>query len=141
MGRTVTGEATKAIAIEPLVQASGVEFLECCDPYDNVAFEAALRRADTHMRAPQGGVAVIIARHGCLMEREVAKKQTRYTMAITTECIGCRLCVDAFECPALSMDTATNMAVLDPDRCIGCGACIHVCPVHAIPGVIQGEQS
>ncbi|MDY0190016.1 MAG: thiamine pyrophosphate-dependent enzyme [Desulfuromonas sp.] len=141
MGHKITGEATKAIVIEPLVQASGVEFLECCDPYDNVAFEAALHRADAHIRAPQGGVAVIIARHGCLMERAVAQQQTRYTMAITSACIGCRLCVDAFECPALSMDSSTKMAILDPDRCIGCGACIHVCPVDAITEVIQGEQS
>lgn len=140
LGRTATGEATKAIAIEPLVKASGVEFLECCDPYHNDAFEDALKRADAHIRGPQGGVAVVISRHGCLMEREVVKNQPRYAMEITSDCIGCRRCVEAFECPALSMDEATTMAVLDQDRCIGCGTCIPVCPVHAIKGTIKGTS-
>ncbi|MFA5701221.1 MAG: 4Fe-4S binding protein, partial [Desulfuromonas sp.] len=93
-----------------------------------------LRAADAHIRAPEGAVAVLIARHGCMMQPGVLQQQPRYVMSITEACIGCRRCVDAFECPALSMDTEVGIAVLDQDRCVGCGTCIHVCPVNAIKG-------
>jgi len=134
LGISATGAETKAIPIEPLVKASGVEFLECCDPYDNQRFEELLRAADAHIRAPAGSVAVLIARHGCMMQPGVLQQQPRYTISIATTCSGCRRCVDAFECPALSMDTNNKIAVVDHDRCVGCGACIPVCPVNAIKG-------
>ncbi|MCD6527628.1 MAG: 4Fe-4S binding protein [Desulfuromonas sp.] len=137
LGITAIGEPTTAIAIEPLVKASGVNFLECCDPYDNDDFETLLKQADTHIRKPDGGVAVLISRHGCLMERHVARAQPRFKIDITDDCIGCRRCVEAFECPALVMNEATTVAEIDQDRCIGCGTCIPVCPVKAI---IKGEQ-
>jgi len=134
MGINATGAETKAIPIEPLVKASGVEFLECCDPYDNQHFEELLRAADAHIRSPQGSVAVLIARHGCMMQPGVRQQQAHYAISISAACIACRRCVDAFECPALSMDSENGSAVVDQDRCIGCGACIPVCPVAAIKG-------
>jgi indolepyruvate ferredoxin oxidoreductase alpha subunit len=42
------------------------------------------------------------------------------------------MCVSEFECPALSMDEENDMALVDTDRCHGCGTCITVCPVEAI---------
>ncbi|MDD2558128.1 MAG: thiamine pyrophosphate-dependent enzyme [Desulfuromonas sp.] len=134
LGITATGAKTKSIGIEALVKASGVEFLECCDPYEHKRFEQLLRAADAHTRTPEGSVAVLIARHGCMMQPGVLQQQPRYAMSITEACIGCRRCVDAFECPALSMDTEAGIAVIDQDRCVGCGTCIHVCPVAAIKG-------
>ena len=138
MGIAAAGKATKAIAIEPLVKASGVDFLEVCDPYDNERFEALLKQADTYIRSDQGGVAVMVARHGCIMDRSVLKAQESSLVTINNKCIGCRKCVDAFECPALSMDSENNMAVVNQDRCIGCGSCIPVCPVDAI---VKKEKS
>ena len=137
LGRTASGETTKAIAIEPLVRASGVEFLESCDPYDSATFEQLLRAADAHIRSAAGSVAVLISRHGCMMERGVIQSQQHFSMSITDACIGCRRCVDAFECPALGMDTHAGIAVIDQDRCIGCGTCIPVCPVAAIKGELS----
>ncbi len=132
MGIAAAGKETKAIAIEPLVKASGVDFLEVCDPYDNERFEDLLKQADKHIRSEQGGVAVLIARHGCVMDRSVLKAQDTYLVTINDKCIGCRKCIDAFECPALYMDNESNIALVNQDRCVGCGSCIPVCPVDAI---------
>ena len=132
MGITAGGEKTKAIAIEPLVKASGVEHLEACDPYDSTRFEELLKQAEAFTRSPQGGVAVLISRHGCIMDPKVRKSQGSSIIRINNKCVGCRKCVDAFECPALMMDSDSNMALVNQDRCIGCGTCIPVCPVDAI---------
>jgi len=132
MGIAAAEKPTRAIAIEPLVRASGVEFLEVCDPYDKERFEALLRQADDYIRSSDGGVAVLISRHGCIMQPGVRKGQESAVITIHDRCVGCRKCVDAFECPALMMDSESNLAVIDQDRCIGCGTCIPVCPVAAI---------
>lgn len=132
LGLAADGSQTKVIEIEPLVRASGVEFLEVCDPYDKPEFDALLKQADAHIRKPDGGVAVIISRHGCIMDRKVRSSQESFQVAVEDSCIGCKKCVVAFECPALSMDAESNKAVVDQDRCIGCGTCIPVCPVDAI---------
>jgi indolepyruvate ferredoxin oxidoreductase alpha subunit len=132
MGRAAGGKQTRAVAIEPLVKASGVDFLEVCDPYDQEQFKALLRQADAYTRRPDGGVAVLISRHGCIMDRRVRSGQPSFKISIDERCVGCRKCVEAFECPALSMDPVSGKAVVNQDRCIGCGVCIPVCPVEAI---------
>ncbi|RLB71933.1 MAG: indolepyruvate oxidoreductase [Deltaproteobacteria bacterium] len=138
MGIAAGDKATKAVTIEPLVKASGVDFIETCDPYDNRRFEALLRKADAYIRSPEGGVAVLIAQHGCIMDPAVRKAQDSFLVTIKDNCIACRICVDKFECPALSMDKDKNLAVVNQDRCIGCGTCIPVCPVDAI---VKEEKS
>lgn len=132
MGVAAGGRATKAIAMEPLVRACGVEFLETCDPYDSPQLEELLIKADSYIRRPAGGVAVIISRHGCIMDPQVRKSQPSRKISILDHCIGCEKCTGAFECPALSMDRDRKIAVVDQDRCIGCGTCVPVCPVAAI---------
>ncbi len=132
MGIAAGGKATKAVSIEPLVKASGVSFIETCDPYDNVRFETLLKQADSHIRSPEGGVAVLIAQHGCIMDPATRKAQDSFFVTINDSCIGCRICTDKFECQAFSMDEENNMAIINQDRCIGCGTCVPVCPVNAI---------
>ncbi|WP_303721479.1 thiamine pyrophosphate-dependent enzyme [Malonomonas rubra] len=132
MGIAAGGKPTKSIAIEQLVKASGVEFLETCDPYDNEQFEKLLQQADDYIRSPEGGVAVLISRHGCIMDPSVRKSQEATLIQINDKCIGCRKCTNAFECPALIFDEQNKVALIDQDRCIGCGTCIPVCPVDAI---------
>jgi indolepyruvate ferredoxin oxidoreductase, alpha subunit len=132
MGFAAGGKKTKAIAIEPLVKAAGVDFIESCDPYNHERFRELLKKADAHTRKEDGGVAVLISRHGCLMDPAVRKAQEQPPVIITDECLGCGLCVNGFECPALSMDEENELALVNPDRCNGCGTCIPVCPVQAI---------
>jgi indolepyruvate ferredoxin oxidoreductase alpha subunit len=132
VGLTAMGEAGRPVFIADLVRACGVEFLRECDPYDLAAFGAVLQEADTFRRAPEGGVAVVIARHPCILDREARKAQPAYEMCVTEDCTGCRHCLDDFECPALALDEATDQVVIDGVRCIGCGVCVQVCPAGAI---------
>ncbi|MCK9374846.1 MAG: indolepyruvate ferredoxin oxidoreductase subunit alpha [Syntrophobacterales bacterium] len=132
VGLTATGEAGHAVLISDLVRACGVGFLREADPYDLPAFMDLLKSADVFCRSPEGGVAVVIAKHPCLLDKEARKAQPAYSMCVTEDCTGCRHCLDDFECPALSPDEADGRVTIDGVRCVGCGVCVHVCPEGAI---------
>jgi indolepyruvate ferredoxin oxidoreductase alpha subunit len=131
-GRGADGGPATPVAIPDLVRACGVRFLREHDPYDLPGFTAVLREADAFRKDPDGGPAVVIARHPCVLDRRAPKEQARTPVEITAACTGCRHCVDAFECPALVMDEATGRASVVAARCTACGVCVHVCPVKAI---------
>lgn len=132
LGFAAGGKETTAVAIEPLVKASGVGFIESCDPYDTDKFEQILNQADAYTRSENGGVAVVISRRPCIMNPAAKKAAFSGWVRVSDDCIGCGECIDGFECPAIFMDEETKTAVIDDDRCIGCGNCIAVCPVEAI---------
>jgi indolepyruvate ferredoxin oxidoreductase alpha subunit len=132
LGITATGEKGHPVLIADLVRACGVDFLQEADPYDLPAFINLLRSADVYCRSPEGGVAVIIAPHPCILDRGRRKSQAVYRMSVSEACTGCRHCLEDFECPALSLDEADGRVVIDGGRCIGCGVCVHVCPEGAI---------
>jgi indolepyruvate ferredoxin oxidoreductase alpha subunit len=140
VGVTAMGERGHPVLIADLVRACGVGFLREADPYDLPAFMALLREADTYARSPAGGVAVIIARHPCMLDKEARKSQAVYVMAVTEDCTGCRHCLDEFECPALSLDETDGRMVIDEVRCVGCGVCVQVCPEGAITAGKERES-
>jgi indolepyruvate ferredoxin oxidoreductase alpha subunit len=131
-GLTASGEAGHPVFIPDLVQACGVGFLREADPYDLPAFMELLKSAFSYCRSPAGGVAVIIARHPCLLDRGARESQASHVMRVTDDCTGCRHCVEEFECPALSVDADDGRMAIDDDRCVGCGVCVHVCPEGAV---------
>jgi len=137
VGLTAAGEPGTPVFIADLVRACGVRFLRECDPYDLAAFSGILQEAEAFCRSPQGGVAVVIARHPCMLDRDARQAQPSFAMRVTEDCTGCRHCLDDFECPALSLDEATEQVVVDAVRCIGCGVCVQVCPAGAISAVAK----
>ncbi len=139
VGLTALGETGRPVLIADLVRACGVGFLREADPCDLPAFMDLLKAADGYCRSPAGGVAVVIAKHPCLLDREARRSQTVYTMCVTEDCTGCRHCLDDFECPALTLDEADGRVVIDGVRCVGCGVCVHVCPEGAITARQEGE--
>ncbi len=132
LGVRADGSEGRKVFITDLVRACGVRHLREIDPYDVAAFTAALKEADAFIRSPEGDVAVLIARHPCIMNRAALKAQARFAMRITEDCVGCRDCIDAFECPAILFDEGDHRAKIDQNRCIGCGVCVHVCRTGAI---------
>ncbi len=132
VGLMADGTPGHTVYIPDLVRASGVKFLEECDPYDLEAFTVLLREADRFCRSDEGGVAVIIAKHPCIMDRKARESQKRYRVTVTDECTGCKICIKRFECPSLVFDEDAETVFVDENTCIGCGVCETVCPVGAI---------
>jgi len=126
------GRPGKAVLMEDLIKGSGVEYLKVIDPYQLEETIATVKEADRSARSENGGVSVIIARHPCLMSPGVMKKQKTFRMEVTEDCVGCQVCVKDFECPAITLDEASDKAKIDPHLCSGCGVCVDVCPTGAI---------
>ena len=129
------GRKGKAVSMEELVKASGVKSLSVVDPYSLEDMTQALKAADKVCRSEDGGVAAIISRHPCLMGPGVDKKKKTERMKVSDDCIGCRVCIDDFECPAIESDKDTGLARIDQTLCSACGVCIQVCPQEAIKTV------
>ena len=134
LGVRADGSEGRKVFIPDLVRACGVRHLREIDPYDVAAFTAALREADAFIRSPEGDIAVLIAKHPCIVNRAERQAQAVFAMSITDDCVGCRACIDAFECPAILFDEEESRARIDQNRCIGCGVCVHACPTGAIMG-------
>jgi indolepyruvate ferredoxin oxidoreductase, alpha subunit len=131
-GLTAAGERGQPVLLADLVRACGVKFLREADPYEVPAFRDLLKEAHGYCRGEPGGVAVVIARHPCLLDKEARKLQVAYEMCVTEDCTGCRHCLEEFECPALTLDETEARVTIDGQRCTGCGVCVHVCPSGAI---------
>jgi indolepyruvate ferredoxin oxidoreductase alpha subunit len=126
-GRDGDGRPAPAVSLEELVRACGVSFVRTADPYYLKDFTDLVREADGYAHAEDGGIAVIISRHPCLMNLPAgeARRGGRYT--IGAACKGCRLCVDRFGCPALVYLADEDRVVIDQSLCTGCGVCAAVC--------------
>lgn len=55
--------------------------------------------------------------------------------ACTVGCIGCKKCEKT--CPSDAITVENNLARIDPEKCTNCGACVGVCPTHAIRTVMH----
>jgi indolepyruvate ferredoxin oxidoreductase alpha subunit len=119
------------VPLPELLRGCGVKFLREVEAYNLPEVKDILLEADRFCRSPEGGVAVIIARHPCLLTPE-GRRQPRYRVRVTEECIGCGHCLEAFECRGLKWEEAEGRAAIDPVTCAGCGVCVHVCPAGAI---------
>ncbi len=132
-GYGADGAPLPALDIEGLVRGCGVAFCETADPYGLDDFIALLKRAVAYTRMEDGGPAVVISRHPCLIDRRpCAAARAPVRVAITDDCDGCGYCVSHFECPALSLDEVGEHVRLDRVLCNGCGVCISVCPKGSI---------
>ncbi|MBN2397787.1 MAG: 4Fe-4S binding protein [Deltaproteobacteria bacterium] len=53
-------------------------------------------------------------------------------------CTGCGICADD-RCPMKAIEIIDDVAVLTPERCIGCGLCVSACPIDAIELIKRKE--
>lgn len=126
------GSPAAVLSTPDLVRACGVKFVAEEDPYATEAFHKALKDAGAHVRSEDGGVAVVIAKRPCLMDRRHAVSGGRVRVLVTEKCKGCDFCVKQFECPALQPQGEKAPIRIDEELCSGCGVCIHVCPHGAL---------
>jgi len=122
------GEVAPEVSIEAIATAIGVGFVKTVDP-------ANLAAAQTVMEEALGfdGVAVVVARHPCVMIKS-KDKSTRQKLVFTVDkakCNKCKVCVTKFACPAMFIDEDGTIAI-DQALCNGCAVCVQVCPEKAI---------
>ena len=72
-------------------------------------------------------MAVVIAKRPCVLNDRSPIDAQPIKVQVTDECDGCKYCLIAFECPALSMNSATNKVEIDRRTCVDCGQCIEGC--------------
>jgi indolepyruvate ferredoxin oxidoreductase alpha subunit len=87
-----------------------------------------VKRARNYTREPEGGVAVIIAKHPCVLYDPSPLQENPVRVKVTEDCDGCGYCQIAFECPALLMDQDLGRVVVDRRTCVSCGVCLEACP-------------
>jgi len=127
-GVLADGSQGQRVAIRDLIAACGVTFIEEADPYRVGEFGELVKRARKHTLDPDGGVAVVIARHPCVLYDPSDLQENPVKVVVTEECDACGYCQVAFECPALVMDETIGRVVVDSRLCVSCGVCIEVCP-------------
>lgn len=121
-GRTLMGEESRAILLEDIARACGVEHVYVIDPYDLKKTEEVIKREIKRLEP-----SVIIARRPCALK----VKPNPPLEVVPEKCTGCKLCIK-LGCPAIYIKD--NKAVIDKFLCTGCNMCIEVCPKEAIEG-------
>jgi indolepyruvate ferredoxin oxidoreductase alpha subunit len=132
IGITADGTEGQKIPLETLIQGCGVKWIKTVDPYNIEDMIRLLKGARDYTKNEDGGIAVIVARHPCLIRYQETLQECQIKVNITDDCNGCRYCVDHFECPALLMNEEKSRAEIDRSLCVDCGVCVNVCPREAI---------
>ena len=124
-GRTLMGEKTKAISIQDIGKACGVERVVTVYPYD---IEKTQKAIDDELGADEPSLIVSYA--PCpLRERKRVGQVRRIDEKI---CRNCKMCLK-LGCPAIN--GAGEKPVIDNLMCSGCGLCEQICPFDAISPV------
>jgi indolepyruvate ferredoxin oxidoreductase alpha subunit len=138
LGITADGSKGVKIPLKELVKGCGIKWVRIIDPYDVKGLIQILKEAREYTQKGEGGIAVIVARHPCLIRYPEVCQVNRVEVEITDECNGCMYCIDFFECPALGPNEKKGIVEIDRTLCIDCGVCIHVCPRGAIVRTSEG---
>ncbi|HPZ06972.1 MAG TPA: indolepyruvate ferredoxin oxidoreductase subunit alpha [Candidatus Eremiobacteraeota bacterium] len=131
-GEKADGTMGNPVALSELVRGCGVNWIREVDPYDLTTLISTLKEAGDYIK--EIGIAVIIAKHNCILHTKKKQDLTRKKVFIKDNCTGCRYCVKSFECPALVYDENRKKVDINRKICIDCGVCadINVCPFGAI---------
>ena len=132
LGIKADGSEAKAISLERIVAGCGVDYIEVLDPYDIKKTIEELKKASEYIKEPEGGIAVIIARHPCVIAYRSEAIPEKKKVTVTEECAECNFCMDRFECPAIYHDQELGRTSINSQLCSSCGVCLQICPKGAI---------
>lgn len=123
------GDEGRVVEIDSVVSGCGVNYVKTLEAYDVEEGKKLVKDAWEYAKAHQEP-AVLIFKHPCMLLRE---KQDKIPMKVDPEkCIGCKFCINFFNCPGLVFDEAGKKAYIDERFCVSCGVCSKVCPHGAI---------
>ncbi|WP_297476956.1 indolepyruvate ferredoxin oxidoreductase subunit alpha [Thermococcus sp.] len=129
----------KRIAIEDVAKAMGADFVEVVDPYDIKATYETVKKA-----LEVEGVSVIVSRQVCALYKigQMKRRGEKWPVYYVDEdkCTGCKICINAYGCPAIYWDEEKKQARIEPSMCWGCGGCAQICPFGAFKPVEGGDE-
>ncbi|NQT80196.1 MAG: indolepyruvate ferredoxin oxidoreductase subunit alpha [Candidatus Aminicenantes bacterium] len=132
LGIRADGSEGNKIPLKELIKGCGVKWIKTIDPYDVKNLIKLLKKAREFTQKSDGGIAVIIAKHPCIIPYPEVLKDNPVKVEITEDCNGCMYCIDFFECPALLRNEEENRVEIDRMFCVDCGVCLNACPRGAI---------
>jgi indolepyruvate ferredoxin oxidoreductase, alpha subunit len=136
-GKTLAGEATRAVDIVALCRALGVDDVRVVDPYDLAATYNALESAIAHR-----GISVVITNRPCVVYPK--KVRDRTFDVVTDACTACQACMN-LGCPSILWTDETfegrPKVYIDATTCTGCALCPQLCPLGAIIPTPGEEES
>jgi indolepyruvate ferredoxin oxidoreductase alpha subunit len=133
LGMQADGSMGNELPLEDICRGLGVEFVRVHDPYDQEGLKALLEEAQAHTTSAGGRVAVIIARHPCLINDKKHGVPAKVQVEVGDRCNGCALCRTRFECPALIPGEPIPdkdgkfFTTIDRRICADCGQCVAAC--------------
>ncbi len=127
-GMTGMGKPAKALDIETVLRACGIEHIATVDPFDYEMAVDAFRTA-----VEFNGPSAVIAKAPCIAQMKIPSTVHR----INETCIGCLKCIKQLGCPAMTPGT-DGKVVINESLCTDCSLCSNVCPAGAIK---RGERN
>ncbi len=129
----------KRIPIENVAKAMGADFVEVVDPYDIKKTYEVMKKA-----LEVEGVSVVVSRQVCALYRigQMRRRGEKWPIYYVDEdaCTGCKICINAYGCPAIYWDEEKKQAKIEPSMCWGCGGCAQICPFGAFKPVEGGDE-
>jgi indolepyruvate ferredoxin oxidoreductase, alpha subunit len=133
---TLQGKSAPEIDLAALVKALGIKHVRTIDPNNLKEVRETLDWALGLNEA-----SVIITRWPCALKKFSAKDRSEFAGAFTGKFqVDPEKCIGCKACirsgcPALSFDTKTKKTSIDREVCVGCGVCAQICPKTAIAKV------